>query len=152
MNSSTPWGERPNYTTAEVRSFIRDNAIYWLNDYNCDGLRVDGTAYIRKRDIEGGTVDVPWGWGMLQLINDDIDAVYSEKICIAEDMRGQSWITKATNDQGGAGFDSQWDPWFHQSLVYALETSDDNNRNMNEMANIIQHKFNGVDTQRVIYT
>ena len=151
-NKETPWGDRPNYTTEEVRSFIRDNAMYWLNDYNCDGLRIDGTAYIRKRDIVGGTVDVPWGWDMLQLINDDIDAAHPEKIIIAEDMRGDSWITKATNDQGGAGFDSQWDAWFHHTLVYALETSDDNNRNMNDIASVINHKYNGIDTQRLIYT
>ena len=148
-NRSTPWGERPNYTTEQVRSFIRDNAMYWLNDYNCDGLRIDGTAYIRERDDGGG---VPWGWDLLQLINDDIDAAHAEKISIAEDMRSYDRITKPTNVDDGAGFDSQWDPWFHHSLVYALETSDDNNRDMYEMANIIQHKYNGVDTQRVIYT
>ncbi len=148
-NSSTPWGDRPNYTTEQVRSYIRDNAKYWLNDFNCDGLRIDGTAYVRERD-DGGSV--PWGWGLLQLINDDIDAAYAEKISIAEDMRGYDRITKPTSVDDGAGFDSQWDAWFHHSLVYALETSDDNNRNMYEMANIINHKYNGVDTQRVIYT
>ena len=116
-NRSTPWGDRPNYTTEEVRSYIRDNALYWLNEYNCDGLRIDGTAYVRERDGGGS---VPWGWDLLQLINDDIDAAPSEKICIAEDMRGYDRITKPTNVDDGAGFDSHWDAWFHHSLVYAL--------------------------------
>ena len=145
----TPWGDRLNFSTNEVRSFIRDNVLYWREEYNMDGIRMDGTAYIREIDID--EPEIPEGWSLMQWINDEIDAAYPEKISIAEDMRNNEWITKTTGE-GGAGFDSQWDPWFHHSLVYALETSDDNNRNMYEMANIINHKYNGVDTQRVIYT
>jgi len=148
-NRYTPWGDRPNYTTEEVRSFIRDNAMYWLNDYNCDGLRVDGTAYIRERDIGGP--DIPDGWLMLQLINDDVDAASSQKIIIAEDMRDNDWITKTTGE-GGGGFDSQWDAGFHHKVVAALETPDDNNRNMWDIKDAVTHLYNGWDTQRVIYT
>ncbi len=152
-NRYTPWGDtRPNYTTGEVRSFIRDNVMYWLDEFNMDGIRMDGTAYIRTRDTEFGPVDVPGGWSLMQWINDDIDAICPEKICIAEDMRDDSWITKATNDQGGAGFDSQWDAEFHHKVVAALETGDDENRNMWDIHDMILKKYNGWDTQRVIYT
>ena len=145
----TPWGDRLNYSTDEVREFIRDNAMYWLNDYNCDGLRVDGTAYIREIDI--GEPEIPEGWSLMQWINDEIDAAHAEKICIAEDMRNNDWITKTTGE-GGAGFDSQWDADFHHKVVSALETSDDSNRNMWDIRDAVTHSYNGVDTQRVIYT
>ena len=40
--SETPWGDtRPDYGRREVRQFIRDNALYWLEEYHLDGLRFD---------------------------------------------------------------------------------------------------------------
>ena len=149
-NRYTPWGNtRPNFLTPEVRSFLRDNVMYWLNEYNMDGVRFDGTAYIRERDIGGP--DIPEGWSLMQWINDEIDAAHSQKICIAEDMRDNDWITKTTGE-GGAGFDSQWDARFHHKVVPALTTSDDSYRNMWEVQDAITHLYNDWDTQRVIFT
>jgi 1,4-alpha-glucan branching enzyme len=151
-NRYTPWGDtRPNYTTGQVRSFIRDNVMYWLNEYNMDGIRMDGTAYVRQRDTASGPVDVPGGWSLMQWINDDNDAAHGQKILIAEDMRDNDWITKTTG-AGGAGFDSQWDAGFHHKIVPALTASDDVNRNMWDVRDAVVHLYNGWDTQRVIYT
>lgn len=148
-NRFTPWGDtRPNYMTGEVRSFIRDNVMYWLEEYNLDGLRWDGTAYIRERD---GGFTVPGGWSLMQWINDEIDAAFSQKISIAEDMRDNEWITKTTG-AGGAGFDSQWDAGFHHNLVGVLTTANDVNRNMYTVRDVILDNYNGVDIQRVNYT
>ena len=54
--SDTPWGDtRPDYGRAEVRQFIRDNALFWLEEYGIDGLRFDMTLYIRTiRGDENG--------------------------------------------------------------------------------------------------
>lgn len=44
--STTPWGDtRPDYGRGEVRQFIYDNAMMWLDEYHVDGLRYDVTAY-----------------------------------------------------------------------------------------------------------
>jgi 1,4-alpha-glucan branching enzyme len=148
-NRYTPWGDtRPNYTKGEVRSFIRDNVFYWLNDFNADGIRMDGTAYIRERD---GGYTVPGGWDLMQWINNDVDAACPQKIVIAEDMRDNEWLTKTTGE-GGAGFDSQWDAQFHHKVVPVLEQGQDQDRNMWDIQDAITHSFNGWDTQRVIYT
>lgn len=148
-NRYTPWGDtRPNYTVGEVRSFIRDNVFYWLEEFNMDGIRMDGTAYIRERD---GGYTIPGGWDLMQWINNDVNAACPQKICIAEDMRDNEWLTKTTGE-GGAGFDSQWDAGFHHKLVAALETADDINRNMWDIRDAVTHLYNGWDTQRVIYT
>ncbi|MEJ5259604.1 MAG: alpha-amylase family glycosyl hydrolase [Anaerohalosphaeraceae bacterium] len=146
----TPWGAtRPNFDSGPVRSFIRDNVIYWLTDYNLDGIRMDGTAYIREVDIGGP--EIPAGWSLMQWINNEIDAAFPAKISIAEDMRDNVWLTKPTG-AGGAGFDSQWDPGFHHKVVAALETAYDDYRNMWDIRDAIVHLYNGWDTQRVIYT
>ncbi len=46
----TPWGAtRPNYDRPGVRNYLRDSAVMWLEDFRVDGLRLDGTNYIRSR-------------------------------------------------------------------------------------------------------
>ena len=56
--SSTPWGEtRPDYGRPEVRAFLRDNAMTWLDEFRIDGLRWDATAYISS--ITGGGSGAP---------------------------------------------------------------------------------------------
>lgn len=149
-NRYTPWGDtRPNYSSGPVRSFIRDNVMYWLSEFNMDGIRMDGTAYIRERGIGGP--DIPEGWNLMQWINNEVDAAFSQKICIAEDMRDNEWLTKTTGE-GGAGFDSQWDAGFHHRVVPVLTAPGDADRNMWDIRDAIRHLYNGWDTQRVIYT
>jgi 1,4-alpha-glucan branching enzyme len=148
---STPWGTRPNFDSGPVRSFLRDNVIYWLTEYNMDGIRMDGTAYMREQYGEEGDTDVPGGWSLMQWINNEVDAAFAQKICIAEDMRDNDWLTKTTGE-GGAGFDSQWDAGFHHKIVDVLKKTSDSDRNMWDVRDAIVHVYNGWDTQRVIYT
>lgn len=149
-NRYTPWGDtRPNYSSGPVRSFIRDNVMYWLSEFNMDGIRMDGTAYIRERGIGGP--DIPEGWSLMQWINNEVDVAFGQKICIAEDMRDNEWLTKTTGE-GGAGFDSQWDAGFHHKVVPVLTASQDADRNMWDIRDAIVRLYNGWDTQRVIYT
>ena len=52
----TPWGvTRPDYGRGEVRTFLRDSALTWLEEFRCDGLRFDATVYIRTVDGEPTT-------------------------------------------------------------------------------------------------
>ena len=46
--ANTPWGEtRPDYGRGEVRQFLLDNVLMWLEEYHVDGLRFDCTQFIR---------------------------------------------------------------------------------------------------------
>src|SRR5580700_7864885 len=80
--AATPWGEtRPDYGRKEVRQFIRDNAMMWLEDFHMDGLRMDSTIYIRsvRGDNDPGC-DLPEGWSLAQWINGEIREKYPTKI------------------------------------------------------------------------
>ncbi len=68
----TPWGDtRPDYGRGEVRQYICDNVFMWLEEYHVDGLRFDGTVYIRTPHGPGSD-DLPEGWSLLQWINSQI--------------------------------------------------------------------------------
>ena len=147
----TPWGDtRPDYGRGEVRTYLRDNALYWLSDFNCDGLRWDSTINIRTQN-NGGGGDITDGWSLMQWINDEIDATAAGKISIAEDLQNNSWMTKTTGG-GGAGFDSQWDAAFVHPIRDAIITANDADRDMYKVRDAIAKIDNGDHLDRVIYT
>lgn len=148
--SATPWGNtRPDYGRGEVRSFLRDNAMFWLDEYRFDGQRFDGTKYIRKVDQFGP--DIPDGWSLLQWVNDSVNATSPGKISICEDLDNNAWLTKTTG-AGGAGFDSQWDAQFYWPVRTNLITANDSDRDMFAIKNAILANYNGDAFQRVVYT
>jgi 1,4-alpha-glucan branching enzyme len=155
----TPWGHknRPDYGRPEIRQFIRDNVLQWLEEFRMDGLRLDMTVFIRNVD---GRDDVPlddptnldgWGWNVLRWLNDEVDARQPWKITIAEDMQNNPWVTKPTA-QGGAGFDGQWDAGFHHPLRAVLVQPEDRDRDMGAVRGVTEHNYNGNAFGRVIYT
>jgi maltooligosyltrehalose trehalohydrolase len=46
--AGTPWGDAPDFERFEVRDFYCDNALYWLNEYRFDGLRIDAAHAINN--------------------------------------------------------------------------------------------------------
>ncbi len=151
FRSSTPWGDtRPDYGRGEVRTYIRDSIMSWVQEYRCDGLRWDSTVNIRNTNNGVGT-DIPDGWSLMQYCNGQIDASVPWKISIAEDLQNNDYLTKTTG-AGGAGFDSQWDAGFVHPIRDALITGTDSARNMFSVRDALTHYYNGTATQRVIYT
>lgn len=147
----TPWGDtRPDYGRGEVRQYIRDNALYFLQEFHLDGLRWDSTNNIRDRSNGTGGA-LPEGWSLLQWINDEIDWTQGWKISIAEDMQNNEWVTKDTG-AGGAGFDAQWDPDFVHPIRNQCILADDGARSMATVRDAILHRYNGDAFERVIYT
>lgn len=147
--SSTPWGDsRPDYGRAEVREYIRNNALMWLDDYHVDGLRIDMSFYIRAVD-EGA--DIPEGWSLIQWINDDIQKKHPGAIVIAEDLRSNEWLTKPTGE-GGAGFGSQWDEQFIHPVRDLLIVQDDEERSLDVLIHALTFRYNDDAFQRVVYT
>lgn len=146
--AGTPWGNtRPDYGRSEVRDYIKDSALRWLEEYRADGLRWDATKYIRTTD---GSTGLPDGYSALQHVNNVVDGSQPWKIMIGEDFGGD-FVTKPTS-QGGLGFDSQWDADFVHPIRKAVIAQNDSDRSMVSVKNAVTHKFNGQASQRVIYT
>ena len=149
--SHTPWGDtRPDYGRGEVRSYIRDNAVMWIEDYHVDGLRYDMTLYIRSIDATGQS-EITEGWGLLQWVNREVQACKPSAITIAEDLQNNAYLTKSDVD-GGAGFSSQWDANFVHPIRDVITQSDDGGRDMNKVRDALNHGYNHDAFQRVVYT
>jgi 1,4-alpha-glucan branching enzyme len=152
--AQTPWAHtRPDYGRPQVRQFIRDNALMWLEEFRVDGLRWDMTNYIRNahgRDHDPGA-DLPEGWELLRWLNSEIDARQPWKINIAEDMQGNGHLTRETQ-AGGAGFDAQWDVHFVHPIRQAITTPHDDDRDVAAVRDAIAFRYNGDVLERVIYT
>jgi 1,4-alpha-glucan branching enzyme len=152
--AETPWGDtRPDYGRAEVRQFIRDNALHWLQEYGIDGLRFDMTLYIRtvRGDEQDPGDSLEEGWSLMQWINDEVAERFPGRITISEDLRGKAPLTGATAE-GGAGFGAQWDAEFVHPIREVLIAADDDARHMATVAHALSHHYNGDPFQRVIYT
>jgi len=152
--SWTPWGEnRPDYGRGEVRQFLRDNAIMWLEDFRVDGLRFDATGFIHtvRGNHHDTSTHIPDGWSLLQWINEEVRKLFPKRITIAEDLQINEWITKPTG-AGGAGFLAQWDAAFVHPLRAAVINIDDKNRDMGSIKNLLYHRYNDDAFQRVIYS
>jgi 1,4-alpha-glucan branching enzyme len=151
--AETPWGHtRPDYGRPEVRQYLRDNALMWLEDYHIDGLRTDALLFVRNAQGKNlPEADLPEGWSLMKWINEEINKRYPWKITIAEDLQNNEWITKKA-EENGQGFNTQWDPIFTFSIRDVLKVPEDDQRDMNKIQFGIMHNFNGDAFQRVIYT
>jgi 1,4-alpha-glucan branching enzyme len=153
--STTPWGDtRPDYGRSEVRAFLRDSAIQWLDEFRVDGLRWDATAWISS--IYGGGNGAPDriadGWRFMADVNAEVAQRYPGRLTIAEDLRSDLAIVRPAGE-GGAGFGAQWDGAFVHFVRTALVASDDGDRDIVSVSGVIDDGAEPADAfARVIYT
>ncbi|MEY3369111.1 MAG: hypothetical protein RI973_2266 [Bacteroidota bacterium] len=117
-----------NYGRWEVRSFLISNALFWLDQYHCDGLRVDAVAsmlyldYSRKDgewapNEHGGKENLE-AISFLKEFNEMVHREYPDTVTIAEESTAWSGVSKPVSE-GGLGFDQKWMMgWMHDSLRY----------------------------------
>jgi len=151
--AETPWGAtRPDYGRKEVRQFIRDNALMWLDEYHVDGLRLDMTLFIHNVRGNGDPgADLPDGWSLIQWINREVRQRHPGRITIAEDLQNDDRLTKPV-DQGGAGFTAQWGARFVHPVRAAVIAPSDDQRSLDSVRGALEARYNGDPFQRVIYS
>jgi len=102
--ASTPWGRtRPDYGRPEVRAFIRDNALMWLEEHHVDGLRFDMTLYMRTVDGEGSE-SLPDGWSLAQWDARFVHPVRQAVIAADDDHRSMHAVAGALKPAAGDAF------------------------------------------------
>ena len=148
---ATPWGDtRPDYGRPQVRQFIRDNAMMWLEEFHFDGLRMDMTLYIRAVDASA-TQTLPDGWSLMQYVNTEVRKHFPKALTIAEDLQSSAAITDGV-ENGGAAFGTQWDAQFVHPIREAVITGADEHRSMDAVRKAILGNYNGDPIRRVVYS
>jgi len=117
-----------NYGRSEVRSFLIGNALYWLDKYHVDGLRVDAVAsmlyldYSRKEgewlpNEHGGRENLE-AMAFLKRFNEAVYESYPDTQTIAEESTAWPMVSRPVY-LGGLGFGMKWDMgWMHDTLAY----------------------------------
>lgn len=115
-----------NYEKAEVRSFLISNAVFWIDEFHVDGIRVDAVSSMLYRNygrteflpnINGGTENIE-AISFLQDLNEIVRENYPHVMMIAEESTAWPKVSCPVAD-GGLGFTHKWNMgWMHDTLDY----------------------------------
>ena len=117
-----------NYGRNEVRQFLISNALFWLDKYHIDGLRVDAVASMLYLDFSREPGEwVPNQYGgrenidaidFLRQFNDEVHKNHPGVLTVAEESTSWGGVTHPTKENG-LGFDLKWNMgWMHDTLQY----------------------------------
>lgn len=117
-----------NYGRHEVRAFLISNALFWLDKYHFDGLRVDAVAsmlYLDYSREEGQWLPNQYGGrenldaiSFLQKMNEVVHGVFPGVLTMAEESTAWPMVSRPTYT-GGLGFSLKWNMgWMHDTLGY----------------------------------
>jgi 1,4-alpha-glucan branching enzyme len=117
-----------NFGRHEVKNFLVGNALYWVEQYGVDGLRVDAVASMLYRDYsrpagewvpnrDGGRENYE-AIAFLREVHEVLQREAPQALTLAEESTAFPQVTGAVRE-GGLGFDHKWNMgWMHDTLAY----------------------------------
>ncbi len=141
-----------NLGRTEVRNFLIGNALYWLERYGVDGLRVDAVASMLYRDysrkhgewipnVHGGRENLE-AISFLKRLNEVVGAERPQAITLAEESTAFPAVSRPT-DAGGLGFHYKWNMgWMHDTLAYMARDPIHRSHHQGELSFGLVYAFN----------
>ncbi|WP_419212164.1 1,4-alpha-glucan branching protein GlgB [Maribacter sp. X9] len=140
-----------NYGRNEVRAFLISNALFWLDEFHVDGLRVDAVAsmlyldYSREEgewepNIYGNNENLE-AISFIRELNEAVYSNYDGVQTIAEESTAFSGVTRAV-EYGGLGFGMKWMMgWMHDTLKYFKKESIYRRHHQNDLTFSLTYAF-----------
>ncbi len=141
-----------NYDRHEVRVFLLSNALFWLDKYHFDGLRVDAVASMLYLDYSREAGEwVPNEYGgrenlgaisFLRKMNESVHGIFPGVLTIAEESTAWPMVSRPTY-MGGLGFGLKWNMgWMHDTLNYMSKNPIYRRYHQNDMTFSLLYAFN----------
>lgn len=141
-----------NYGRNEVRVFLISNAVFWLEKYHFDGLRVDAVAsmlYLDYSRQEGEWVPNEYGGrenlaavSFLRKTNEVVHGLFPGVVTVAEESTAWPMVSRPTY-MGGLGFTLKWNMgWMHDTLKYMSKEPIYRRYHHNDMTFSLLYAFN----------
>jgi 1,4-alpha-glucan branching enzyme len=141
-----------NLGRTEVRNFLVGNALYWLERYDVDGLRVDAVASMLYRDysrepgewipnVHGGRENLE-AIAFLKRMNEVVGVERAQAVTLAEESTAFPAVSRPTF-AGGLGFHYKWNMgWMHDTLTYMARDPVHRKHHHGEMTFGLVYAFN----------
>ena len=141
-----------NLGRTEVGNFLVGNALYWLECYGVDGLRVDAVASMLYRDysrepgewisnVHGGRENLE-AIAFLKRLNQVVGVERPQAITLAEESTSFPAVSRPTY-AGGLGFHYKWNMgWMHDTLAYMARDPIHRSHHQSELSFGLVYAFN----------
>lgn len=141
-----------NLGRTEVRNFLVGNALYWLERFGVDGLRVDAVASMLYRDYsrkEGEWIPNVYGGrenletiAFLKRMNEVVGVEREQAVTLAEESTAYPAVSRPTF-AGGLGFHYKWNMgWMHDTLAYMARDPIHRKHHQGEVTFSLVYAFN----------